>query len=126
MDSGTAIWKKNFGTKFLGGTSVYKNKDVIFGGVNGVLYSLNAADGSENWHKETRGTIGSSPLSSGDYIYFTSYDFNIYCVEGISGKELWKYELEGKSKTSPVIWRDFLVVAADKIVYCFGKNDLKK
>jgi outer membrane protein assembly factor BamB len=126
LADGSVVWKKNMGTKILGGTALFDRLNIVFGGVNGVLYSLKANDGSENWEFTTKGTIGSSPLCSGRNIYFTSYDFNLYCIEGATAKELWKYELEGKSRTSPVICRDFLVVAADKVVYCFTKKTLSK
>lgn len=119
---GSVKWKKNLGTKITAGTALYNKTDIIFGGINGVLYSLKADDGSLNWQNTTKGSIVSSPLCSGNNIYFTSYDYNLYCIESLTGKELWKYTLDGKSKTSPVIWKDFLIVAADKVVYCFTKK----
>lgn len=122
LEKGTALWKKNMSTKIMGGSSIYYSSDVIFGGIDGVLYSLKADDGNVNWKFPTKGVITASPLCSGSNIYFTSYDFNVYCLEGKQGKELWKYELEGKSKTSPVIWKDYLIVAADKSVSCFSKT----
>ena len=122
LSDGVLVWKKNIHTKILGGSSLFNAQNVIFGGVDGNLNSLKASDGSSSWVVHTKGVIGSSPLCSGPNIYFTSYDFNIYCIEGSSGSQLWNYELEGKSRTSPVIWRDYLVVAADKVVYCFIKK----
>ncbi len=122
LSSGAVIWKKNMHTKILGGSSLFNDENVIFGGVDGSLYSLKISDGSQSWVAPTKGVIGSSPLCSGPYIYFTSYDFNIYCIDGSTGKQLWNYEMEGKSRTSPVIWRDYLVVAADRVVYCFARK----
>jgi eukaryotic-like serine/threonine-protein kinase len=126
LSDGSVIWEKNMGTKILGGSSLFKSNDIVFGCVNGMLYSLKAADGSENWRFLAQGVIGSSPLCSGYNIYFTSYDFNTYCIDGTKGTALWNYNLEGKSRTSPVIWKDYLVVAADKEVFCFSKNGAPK
>jgi outer membrane protein assembly factor BamB len=119
---GSVAWEKNMSTKILGGSAIYHNEDIVFGGVNGVLYSLKMSDGSLNWKFVSYATISSSPLVSGNNIYFSSYDFHLYCLDGKAGNELWNYEMEGKSKTSPVIWRDYLIVAADKVVYCFTKK----
>jgi len=121
-EDGSLLWKKNLSTKILGGSALYDSSNVIFGCVDGNLYSLKCADGSVNWVFASKGVIGSSPLVSGSLIYFTSYDFNIYCLDGKDGKEIWNYVFEGKSKTSPVIWKDFLFVVGDEQLYCFEKQ----
>ena len=97
-------------------------RSVVFGGIDGNLYSLNASDGVLNWKFSTGSVITASPLVSGRNIYFTSFDFFVRILEGDTGKELWKYELEGKSKTSPVIWHDYLFVIGDVDIYCFNNK----
>jgi len=122
LDSGNTKWKVNMRTKIASGSSLFNNNAVVFGGIDGNLYSLDAASGKVNWVFPTKGVITSTPLTSGNNIYFTSFDWNAYCVNGNDGKMLWKYEIEGKGKTSPLIWKNFLFIAADKSIYCFSNN----
>lgn len=126
INSGNKIWSQNLKTKIFSGSALYKAEAVIFGGVNGSLYSLNIKDGSVNWKFRSYGVITGSPVVSGDNIYFSSYDKNIYCLKGSSGEKLWSYEMDGKGKTSPVIYKNFLFAADDQNVICFtNKTDAK-
>jgi outer membrane protein assembly factor BamB len=119
LDSGTVKWKTNLKTKIHSGTALYQNVSLIIGGIDGNLYSINSDNGTINWSFSTKGVITSTPLVSGDYVYFSSYDWKTYCVDARSGKMLWNFEIDGKGKTSSVIWKDYLFVAADKNLYCF-------
>lgn len=119
LDSGTVVWKRNTGTKLSAGSSLFNNQSVIFGGINGSLYSLKTEDGSVNWIYPTKGVITSTPLSSGNYVYFSNHDYMTYCIDGNTGELKWSYELEGRGKTSPVIWKNYLFIASDYLVYCF-------
>jgi outer membrane protein assembly factor BamB len=127
IDSGNKIWSQNLKTKIFSGSTLFDASSVVFGGIDGYLYSLNAEDGSIKWKFLTQGVITSAPLTSGNYIYFTSYDRKVYCLNGKTGSELWSYEMEGKGKTTPVIWKNFLFTADDIDVICFThKNDAGK
>jgi outer membrane protein assembly factor BamB len=119
INSGTKVWSTNLKTKLFSGSALFGDSSVIFGGIDGNLYSLSISSGLVNWKFFTNGVITSTPLISGRYVYFSSYDRFLYCVEGSSGKGLWSYEMEGKGKTSPVIWRDMLFAADDVDVICF-------
>jgi eukaryotic-like serine/threonine-protein kinase len=119
INSGNKIWSQNMKTKIFSGSALFNSDAVVFGGVNGNLYSLNVKDGSVNWTFRSYGVITGSPVVSGSNIYFASYDRNIYCVNGSNGGKLWSYEMEGKGKTSPVIWKNFLFAADDQNVICF-------
>ena len=72
-----------------------------------------------NWVFPTKGVITSTPLSSGNYIYFSNHDYMTYCIDGNTGELKWSYELEGRGRTSPVIWKNYLFIASDYLVYCF-------
>jgi outer membrane protein assembly factor BamB len=122
LDSGSVLWKKNMETKICTGTSLFDSSSVIFGGVDGSLYSINIKDGSIKWSYPTKAVITGTPLSSGKHVFFSSHDWYVYCLNGEDGKEVWKYELDGRGKTSPVIWNKLLFQAADKYVYCFESS----
>jgi outer membrane protein assembly factor BamB len=122
VDSGKVIWKQDLKTRMTAGSTLFDSNTVIFGGVDGILYALNTSNGEIKWKFPTKAVITSTPLSAGDYVYFSSHDWHIYCLNGYDGKELWNYELDGRGKTSPVIWSNFLFVTADKYLYCFEGN----
>jgi len=126
IDDGSVLWSRNMKTKIISGSTVYNNSFLVFGGVNGYLYALNSSSGELNWSFSTRGTITSSPVSSGKYIYFTSFDKHLYCIEGVNGTLIWKYEFENKSRTTPVIWKDYLFAAADRSVFCFTNKKVEQ
>lgn len=121
LSNGQPKWSRNMGTKILSGSTLFNAKAVIFGGIDGNLYSLNVADGTVNWSYHTKGVITSTPVTSGSNIYFSSFDQNVYCVNGSDGKMIWNYTLDGKGKASPIVWHDFLFAADDNNVYCFTK-----
>lgn len=126
QDSGNVVWKVNLHTKIIGGSALDANGNLIVGCVDGNVYSLNSSSGAVNWKMRSNGTIISSPVISGNYVYFSSYDSFIYCLDAANGNVLWSNMLENKVKTTPVIWRNYLFVAADEIVYCFTNKNIEK
>lgn len=130
LSDGTDIWKSNMHTKIVGGSALYINKSngseqVVFGCVDGSIYSVDIAGGSVIWKFRTNGTITSTPVISGDYIYCTSYDSYVYALNAGTGEMLWSYQLENKIRTTPIVWKDYLFVAADDIVYCFTNKTIE-
>ncbi len=120
INTGKQEWAVNLKTKLASGSALYGDSSVITGGIDGNLYCLNVNDGSMKWKFHTYGVITSTPLVSGRYIYFTSYDRKVYCVDGTSGNGLWSYEMDDKGKTSPVIWKNMLFTADDVNIICFS------
>lgn len=125
INDGKLIWNKNISSKIITGSTLFQNKYAVFGTVDGYLYSLSIADSSVVWKFSTKGTISSTPVSSGNNIFFTSFDMFLYCIDGNKGNLKWKYDLEWKSKTSPVVWGKYLLVASDYYIYCFTSNPVQ-
>lgn len=119
ISDGSKIWSRNIKSKIVSGSTVCNDSLIIFGGINGYLYALDAVSGDSVWCFKTYGTITSSPLASGKYVYCTSFDSYIYCLDGSTGAMLWSYQFENKSRTTPVIWKNYLFAAADRTIYCF-------
>ena len=126
LETGSILWKVNLHTKIIGGSTIDANGNLISGCVDGSIYSLNNETGITNWKMSSKGAIISSPIISGNYVYFSSYDSYIYCLDASNGNVLWSSMLENKVKTTPVIWKDYLFVAADEIVYCFTNKTIEK
>jgi outer membrane protein assembly factor BamB len=119
---GSIQWSKNMKTKIVSGSTIFRDSLIIFGGINGFVYALNALNGELVWSFKTYGTITSSPLTSGKFIYCTSFDSYLYCLDGQTGTLVWSYLFENKSRTTPVIWKNYLFAAADRSVYCFSNK----
>jgi outer membrane protein assembly factor BamB len=60
------------------------------GSLDGKLYCLNIADGSEAWTYTTGGPIGGSPAYSNGVIYITSTDSYMYAINANTGQLVWK------------------------------------
>ncbi len=125
---GSVIWKNNLKTKIIAGSALFQNDgvdpQVIVGCIDGSIYSLNKSDGTVKWKFLTRGTVTSTPVVSGSFIYCTSFDSYVYCLDAYTGNMLWNWKLENKSRTSPIVWRDYLFVSADDIIYCFTNKQI--
>lgn len=120
LNDGRKYWATNLHSKIISGSAIDNDGNIYTGCIDGSIYKLTNALGEVYWKTETKGTIISSPVLSGEVVYVSSYDSYLYAFDRVSGKELWKSPmLENKIKTSPIIWRDYLFVAADEIVYCF-------
>jgi len=120
LNDGNKFWQVNLHSKIISGSASDKDGNIIVGCVDGKLYKLSKENGNILWSAETKGTIVSSPVVSGKNLYISSYDSYVYAFDIETGKEVWKSPmLENKVKTSPIIWREYLFVAADEIVYCF-------
>ena len=72
---------------------------VYIGSLGGIAYCLNALDGSQIWNytvqARTQGhyggggpAIGSSMAVAGGYVYFGSYDRNVYCLDAVTGEKV--------------------------------------
>lgn len=126
-DDGKEIWKVNLHSKIISGSSVDTGGNIIIGCVDGKIYKLSNAAGKILWKAAAKGTIISSPVISGNNVYISSYDSHVYSFDLNTGLQTWKSPmLENKIKTQPVIWRDYLFVAADEIVYCFTNKIIEK
>lgn len=126
-DDGKEIWKVNLHSKIVSGSSVDSDGNLIIGCVDGSLFKLSNASGEILWKASAKGTIISSPVISGNNVYISSYDSYVYSFDINSGQQTWKSPmLENKIKTQPVIWREYLFVAADEIVYCFTSKIVEK
>lgn len=61
--------------------------------LNGILYSVNPATGSEQWRFEAEGGIYASPIVGGKTVYIATQKGYVYAVDGESGREIWNLQL---------------------------------
>jgi outer membrane protein assembly factor BamB len=124
-DDGSLVWKTNLSSKIFSGSALIGSSGLITGGISGSLFSLDIKTGTVNWKFGTEGVITSTPLVSGEYVYFSNHDYMSYAVDCKKGNAVWSFKLEGRGKTSPVIWKDYLIIASDSYIYCFSEDKKK-
>ncbi len=66
------------------------------------------------WSFKTNGRIYSSPIISGEMVFFGSADSTFYAVNKNNGKLIWKYKTQGAIHSSPAITGNNI---------CFGSAD---
>ena len=67
----------------------------------GVYQSAAPSLGSVAWKFKTQGRVVSSPLVTGDAVYFGSSDNNLYSVNRADGSLRWKFATKGAVNSSP-------------------------
>jgi eukaryotic-like serine/threonine-protein kinase len=103
--SSTFRWKYLTGERVRGGAAVDKKREnMIVGGNDFNLYSINFVTGDLRWKFPSGSMIQNSPIVYKDNIYFTSFDKNLYCLDGENGKVIWKYNLNNACEASPMIY----------------------
>ena len=77
---------------------VDRDGTIYFGGDDGNVYAVNAADGGQRWKHKTRGPVASTPAIDGDTLYVASYDGNVYALDARSGATRWKFATAGERR----------------------------
>jgi outer membrane protein assembly factor BamB len=81
-------------------SSAVANGHVVFGSVDGMLYSLDARTGREQWRYRAGGRVYSSPAIAGGTVFVGSQDGVVHAVDVNTGKLTWRFETEGKKLES--------------------------
>jgi len=107
LKNGTLQWQfpaeQQRDMNFYAPPAVLDENQLIVGGYDNTLYSVNPANGKENWsYTEPRDRIIAAPLIRDEAIYFTSADHRLYAVDH-QGDQLWApFETEEPIWSSPV------------------------
>ncbi len=100
-----------------------KNRIVISGSEEGIVYGFNAINGKVLWKFLTGGAIKASFVLSEDegYIAFGSFDTFIYVLDIKSGEVMQKWETGNNVYSDAIFKGDYLYMGCtDKMVYCFN------
>jgi eukaryotic-like serine/threonine-protein kinase len=125
----TLLW--NFTTNIpVSASPTIVDGKVYVGSLGGIAYCLNATDGSSIWNytvqARTQGrygsgapAIGSSMAVAGGYVYFGSYDRNVYCLKAETGDKVWNFTTGNTVESSPSISNGYVYIGSwDGNVYC--------
>jgi eukaryotic-like serine/threonine-protein kinase len=89
------------------------------GSADNYLYALDVSNGYSSWRFRTNGPIISSPVVSGNFVYFASADGHLYAVSTQNAKEKWKYKIDKPIVASPVVYRGSVYFGGtDEHLYC--------
>lgn len=76
----------------VGTTPAVVDGRVFVADLDGIVYALDADDGTELWRFETADTIWSaSPTVVGDVVYVSSTDGNLYALDTATGRGGWRF-----------------------------------
>ena len=77
---------------------VYDSGVIYFGGDDGNVYAVNAADGRQLWKRSTGGPVPSTPAVAGEIAYVGSYDGKLYALDKRTGAPRWKFATQGERR----------------------------
>ena len=77
---------------------VYRDGVVYFGGDDGNVYAVNAADGHQLWKHATGGPVPATPALAGELLYVGSYDGKFYAFDARTGATRWKFATGGERR----------------------------
>ena len=83
-------WKFPTGDRIVS-SPVYQDGVIYFGGDDGNVYAVDAADGRQLWKRRTGGPVPSTPAIAGNIVYVGSYDGKFYALDAKTGQTQWKF-----------------------------------
>lgn len=83
------------------------------GSWEGVVYGLNALNGTQVWNQSTGDSISSSPAVSSGSVFIATSSGAVYCLNASSGNEVWVVSLGSAIESSPLEYYDIAYVGAN-------------
>ena len=106
--NGSVLWgNASYGTGLGAAIYINRSKEIVFGSGQGILYSLNATEGSLKWTMKVSGAIENAPGSADadkdgrSEIVLGTDAGNVYDIDRDGGKIL-VYSIDGASSATPV------------------------
>jgi outer membrane protein assembly factor BamB len=90
-------WKFPTGDRIVS-SPVYQDGAIYFGGDDGNVYAVDAADGHQLWKRTTGGPVAATPAISGETLYVGSYDGKFYALDKRTGTPRWKFTTGGERR----------------------------
>ncbi|MCW4034055.1 MAG: PQQ-binding-like beta-propeller repeat protein, partial [Candidatus Bathyarchaeota archaeon] len=121
--SAKLLWTYNT-EKIVISSPAVANGYVFVGGLNWVVYCLNASNGEMVWEYKTGHEIFSSPAVHNNSVYIGSNDGNVYAFNTTNGTILWKTNIGGSVQSSPTIVNSRLYIGSgNHDVYCLDTSN---
>ena len=125
---GKGLWKYETYNFINGACALYDGK-AVFGGCDGYLHMVNAADGAAVASLEISTYVASSACIDGKYAYVGDYDGRFSAIDLEAKRVRWTFENSQANLPfigSPAVHDDHAYIGnRDKYVYCLNKTDGK-
>ena len=97
---------------------------IVFGGRNRKLYSLNPVNGEENWSLTLKNKVDASPIIISNRVVAASTDGRLYVINLATGEKLWEKQFNGSFVGSPAFGEGRIIIATDEgVVYCLSLQE---
>jgi len=90
-------WKFPTGDRIVS-SPVFADGVIYFGGDDGNVYAVDAANGRQLWKRRTGGPVAATPAVAGGVLYVGSYDGKFYALDTRTGTPLWKFATGGERR----------------------------
>ncbi len=90
-------WKFPTGDRIVS-SPVYANGTIYFGGDDGNVYAVDAADGRQLWKRTTGGPVAATPAVANGVVYVGSYDGKFYALDARTGAMRWRIATGGERR----------------------------
>ena len=118
---GETIWRSEIEVR---SSPVVVDGAVYFGSGEGILYALDASDGSMDWYFETESNLlRSSPTVVDESVYFESLGGILYALNTSDGSERWSYRTSFGGNTSPTVANDTVYTSSNQKMYALSTSD---
>lgn len=131
LDTGNEVWVMREMPEFTHCTPVYirKEKIVVIGSNDGVIYAFRARDGKPVWTFRTGGALKTSLVYDEPrrQIVFGSFDGNVYALNARTGEQQWAFQTGEVLFSTPCICGDTVYMPClDKRLYALSLSDGSK
>lgn len=110
-------------SNWIWGSPALDEDTLYFADLNGSIYSVDVATGSQNWGElKPDGPIVATPLVVGDQIYFGAEDGAFIALDR-DGKIVWEKAVGGKLYTQPVLSGETILVAPYQAEFALAAYD---
>ena len=101
----------------------HEYKQLVAGGSDGFVRSLDPLSGEENWSTDLDGAIIIAPLFTNNTIYIGSLRGMLYALDRRTGEKIWEHKVTGRIKSAMVAYDGRIVVMAEtQQLFVFGKE----
>ncbi len=91
------------------------------GNLNGYLYALNLADGTEKWKYQTEPGFYASAAVRDGRVYIGDAEGRFYCLDAATGELKWGFSSKAEIDSSANFWRDRVIFGSqDATLYCLN------
>ncbi len=89
-------------------TPATDGKNVYFGSLGGMFYSVDAATGVMNWEVKADTAVLSTPVVKDGVVYITTYSGKLVALDSATGDVVWSQPVAGRIWSGPLLEGDLL------------------